>query len=262
MLLMLALSSVASAQSLTLLREVKMPLPVSVSLDRYNRIYTGDEKGNVLQYDSTGKVLLQYSPPKVARLSLLEAWPTTKVFAFSRDFQQYTLLDRFLTPIGQYVFNEDQVGFARVATLAADGNLWLFDESEFSVKKFDLPSQTITLRAPMNRVLDARDYDINFLREYQNLLLINDRNSGLLVFDNLGNYKKKLPFKGLTYFGLLNDEVYFLQGNEVHYFHLYTFQERALALPKDVQPKQILAFEDKLAVFTADRMQIFRVRKE
>jgi hypothetical protein len=256
------MSGPATAQRLTLLREVKMNAPVIVSLDRYYRIYTGDEKGNVIQYDSTGKLLLQYSPPKVARLSLLEAWPTTQIFAFSRDFQQVTLLDRFLTPIGQYAFSEDQVGFARVATLAADGNLWLFDESEFSVKKFDLTSQTITLRAPMNRVLDARDYDINFLREYQNLLLINDRNSGLLVFDNLGNYKKKLPFKGLTYFGLLNDEVYFLQGNEVHYFHLYSFQERSMTLPKDVQPQQVLAFEDKLIVFTSDRMRLFQIRKE
>jgi len=114
----------------------------------------------------------------------------------------------------------------------------------------------------MNRVLDARDYDINFMREYHNVLLINDRNAGLLVFDNLGNYKKKLPFKGLTYFGFLNDEVYFLQGHEVHYFHLYTFQERSLALPKDLQVRQVLAFEDKLVVFTADRMQLFQVRKE
>lgn len=252
---------ISQAQPLELLREVKIQPPAAVSLDRYNRIFVGDEKGNVNQYDAEGKFLLTYSPPKVVRLSLLEAWNTTKIFAFSRDFQQYTLLDRFLVPIGQYSLDETSVGFARVASLSADENLWVFDEVDFSLKKLLLRTGAVSIHAPMNQILDARDYDLAFLREYQNLLFISDRNSGLLVFDNLGNYRKKLPFKGLSSFGMRNEEVYFLQGNEVHFFHLYTFAERSLALPAGQKANHVLAFEDRLVVFSGEWMRIYRVLK-
>jgi hypothetical protein len=253
---------ISQAQSLELLREVKIQSPASVSLDRYNHIFVGDERGNVNQYDAEGKFLLTYSPPKVVRLSLLEAWNTTKIFTFSRDFQQYTLLDRFLTPIGQYSLDETTVGFARVASLSADDNLWLFDEVDFSLKKLLLRTGAVSINAPMNRILDARDYDLAFLREYQHMLFISDRNSGLLVFDNLGNYRKKLPFKGLSSFGMLNEEVYFLQGSEVHFFHLYTFAERSLTLPEGMKPNHVLAFEDRLVLFSGDQMRIYRVLKQ
>jgi hypothetical protein len=253
---------IGQAQSLELLREVKIPTPASVSLDRYNRIFVGNEKGNVDQYDAEGKFLLTYSPPKQVRLSLLEAWNTTKIFAFSRDFQQYTLLDRFLAPIGQYSLDESGIGFARVASLAADDNLWLFDETDFSLKKLDLRNGSVSINAPMTQILDTRDYDLTFMREYQNMLLISDRNSGLLVFDNLGNYRKKLPFRGVSSFGMLNEEVYFLQGNQVRFFHLYTFGERSLELPEGIKTIQVLAFEDRLVLFSGNQMRIYRILKQ
>ncbi|MES2731868.1 MAG: hypothetical protein V4714_08970 [Bacteroidota bacterium] len=258
----LAMVTASNAQSLELLREVKIQTSVSVSLDRYNRIFVGDEKGNINQYDTLGKVLLTYSPSRVVRFSLIEAWKTTKVFAFSRDLQQYTLLDRFLVPIGQYPLDENNMGFARIATLSADDNLWLFDEVDFSLKKYDWRSQAITINAPMNLVLDTRDYDLNFMREYQNMLFINDRNSGILVFDNLGNYKKKLYFKGLTAFGMLNEELYFLQDNQLRFFHLYNFTERALNLPATIgrEIRQVLVFENKVVLFYHDTMAIYQMR--
>ncbi len=249
---------VAEAQPLELVKEVKTGRPVCVSLDRNSRIFISDEKGNINQYDANGNFLLNYSPPKVGRISLLEAWKTVQVFAFYRDLQQYTLLDRFLNSLSQNRVDEDKLGFVRVATMAADDNLWVFDEVDFSLKKYGLRNQTILLNAPLNLVLDARDYDINFMREYQNSLFINDRNSGILVFDNLGNYRKKLPFEGLTSFGLFHDELYFLVSDQVHFFHLYNLTERIIALPAGRKPLQVLVLEDRLVLFEESGMAIYR----
>lgn len=250
----------AEAQPLELVKEVKTSHPVCVSADRNGRIFISDEKGNINQYDANGNFLLNYSPPKVGRISLLESWKTVQIFAFYRDLQQYTLLDRFLNPLSQNRIDEDKLGFARVATLAADDNLWVFDEVDFSLKKYGLRNQTVLINAPLNLVLDAKDYDINFMREYQNALFINDRNSGILVFDNLGNYRKKLPFEGLTYFGMLNDELYFLVNNQVHFFHLYNFTERTVPLPVERKPLQVLVLEDRLVLFEESGMAIYRFK--
>jgi len=118
----------------------------------------------------------------------------------------------------------------------------------------------LLLNAPLNLVLDAKDYDINFMREYQNTLFINDRNSGILVFDNLGNYRKKLPFVGLTSFGVINDELYFLVSNQVHFFHLYNFTERTMTLPAGRNPLQVLVLEDRVVLFEEGGIAIYRFK--
>ncbi|MBC7922905.1 MAG: hypothetical protein H7Z75_17650 [Ferruginibacter sp.] len=256
--------SPAGAQTWQLIREVRLPPPVRVSVDRYHRIFVGDAEGGIRQYDGDGQLLLTYSPPKVGAISLLEAWNTTKIFAFSRDLQQYTLLDRFLAPLTQNELDPDRIGFARNATLAADDQLWVLDDTDFSLKKYDPRTQTVTLNAPLNRVLDGREYDLTFLREYQNVLFLNDRHAGILVFDNLGNYRKTLPFAGLDYFGLLNEELYFLRENRIHFFHLYASTERTLDLPTQQpgrQARYALVFENRVVLFYGEAMAIYRMEK-
>lgn len=261
-LLLFLLSISSFCQQLELVSEVAIATPTSVSLDRYNHIFVADAKGNVTQYDENGKSLLRFSPSRVSGISLIEAWKSVQLFVFYRDFQQYTFLDRFLSPLQQSTMDENVVGFARIATVSSDDNLWIFDDTDFSLKKYDLQSQSITIHSPLGLVLDTKDYDITFMREYQNMLLISDRNTGILVFDNLGNYKKKLPFKGLAFFGLLNEELYFTDESQVRFFHLYNLTERTIALPKaSASALRVLAFDDKLALLYKEKLVIYRIKK-
>jgi hypothetical protein len=232
-----------------------------VSQDRYGNVYVVEQEGVIHQIDSLGKKQLVYSPPMVADITLFEARSTVRLFAFYRDLQRFTLLNRFLTPIESYKFDEEQIRFVRVATLSSDNQLWLVDDVDFSIKKFDKNFNNITLRTPLDLLFEEKDYDINYICEYQNQLFLNDRNTGILVFDNLGNFKTKIELKqGTNYFNFLEEELYFFENGEVSFFHLYTNSQRKMRLPKiDKEIIRVLLQKSNVFIFTKNELFIFQI---
>ncbi|QHT68020.1 hypothetical protein GXP67_15905 [Rhodocytophaga rosea] len=249
------------AQQLTLLKETNIANPVAVSADRYGNIIVGDAKGNVHKYDSTGVLLQTFSSPNTATISSIEAWPSLQILIFYRDIQQFSVLNRFLTPtLLSAPIHQEVAGFARAATLGSQENIWLFDDIELSLKKYNLATRKIDTNTPLSLILGDSEYAVNFMREYQNNLYLNDRNSGILVFDNLGNYKKNLHFADLTYFSFFENELYFTKDNTIYLFNLYTLSERQIKLPVGASYKYSLFAGAKLFLFTHKAMRIYLVK--
>lgn len=238
---------------------------LKVSQDRYYNFYVADERGNLFKYDSLGNELLRYSPQRKADITLIEAWRTVNIFLFYRELQEYTLLDRFLTNSnGNFKFvnevenNEKSIGFARLATLSSDNNLWVFDDEDFSLKKYDTKINRTILNTSLDLILDAQYYDLNFIREYQNLVFINDKNSGILVFDNLGNYKNKLPFKGLNYFNFLDNSIYFIQNGKLVLYDLYKGGRKEFPLPEGKAYNYVLLSHSMAYLAGKDFVDLYR----
>lgn len=229
--------------------------PHRFSCDNYKNILITDINGLLYKYDSLGKLQNTFSPPKRCKVSLLEAGRNMNIFLFYDYFQEYLFLDRFFTQTETLELPRDRVGFARIATVALDNNLWLFDDLSFSLKKFNTRAYKVDLTTSLDLILDASDYDISFMREYQNQLFLVDKNSGILVFDNLGNYKTKLPFKGVNWFGFLEDEMYFVQDGELVLYNLYTYKEKRMALP--VKASVVLLYEHKAYITIENKILIY-----
>lgn len=231
------------------------------SQDSYGNLYISDKKGNINKYDSTGKFLLNYSPQKLGNVTLIEAANTIKIFVFYRDFQEYVMLERFLGPMPNSSLNQDEVGFARQATLSSDYNVWLIDETDFSLKRYDRQFNKVLNKTSLDLLLDARDYDITFLREYQSNLFICDRLSGILVFDSFGSYKKKIPFKGIDFFAFHEDELYYLQNDTLRFFHLYLFSTHQIALPKGNKYSSVFVHNKRIFAVKPEGIDIYSITK-
>ncbi|NJO03597.1 MAG: hypothetical protein HC880_19655 [Bacteroidia bacterium] len=248
------------AQSLKLLHKVPIGKPTAISVDKRRLLYISDEQGNVYQYDTTGQRLLNFSPPRPRDVSLLEAWQSLRIFLFYREYQEYTLLDRFLTPPATqaaYQFNPEQIGFAQVATMAADNNLWVLDNRDFSLKKYDPIREMTLVHTALDLVLDPSNYDINFIREYQNILLINDRQQGILLFDNLGNYQRTLPYPNLNYLGVTQNALCFLQGTNLCFYDLYQGHEYKIKLPQEPEWLFATLVGNRIAALSRNHLFIF-----
>ncbi len=232
------------------------------SIDRFDRLYVSDARQNVLQLDTLGKVISTFSPPIQGRVAMVEAWSPAKITVFYDDRQRVQLLDRFLTPLGLADLREYTDGTVRAATLAADDRLWLFDETTFRLLKVDTRYTRIAHETPLELILERQQRDITFLREYQSKLYMVDRQSGIYVFDNMGNYQKRIAVPHLAYVGFLGDELYYLSGNQLHFQHLYTLQTRTVALPESSTPyRQVLAGDKFLYLITQDTLLALRWRK-
>lgn len=224
--------------------------------DRYGNIYICDKQYNITKYSPEGQQEEIYSPQRFAEITSFEAWSSINLLLFYKDYQEYVLLDRFLTAKGSATFNPDVVGFARVATLSYDNNIWLIDDQDFSLKKYDIKYSALLVNNPLDLVLNPETYDIASLREYQNNLYANDKNSGILVFDNLGNYKKTIPAKGIEKMGFYKEELYYLAGDTIHFHGLYLPTERKEPLPESLAINHVLLTDNAYYFFEKNKMHI------
>lgn len=244
----------------SLVRTIKLAKPGAASLDRRGNVYVADAQDNVHQYGPDGQALNTYSPPLPGHTAQIEAWNTSKVLVFYDDRQEILFLDRFMAPITQVRLGDFLDGMVRVATLASDDRIWLFNESDLSLRQFDPTPQRQGITTPLDLIIGRSKPDFRFLRQYQNNIYLVDRTSGIFVFDNLGNYRKKLPFTGLTTIGFRADELYYLKDGQVSFFHLYNFAERTLPLPATGEPvQQVLLGELYAYVITPAGLAVYKL---
>ncbi|TXK49383.1 hypothetical protein FVR03_06505 [Pontibacter qinzhouensis] len=232
--------------------------PIAVSVDRNNSIYIVDRNRNLTKLDSLGQVQVVFSPPSKGRPSSVEAWNPMKVLLFYEDRQEIMLLDRFMRPISQTSLADyGYTGTIKAATLSSDDSFWIYNESDFTLSKLDQRFRKANIETSLGLILDRERLDVRQLREYQNMLYMLDANGGVFIFDNLGNYKSKLPVAGLSYFNFKENELYYLKDNRLHFYDLYKQQTRSINLPEEKNYRYALTGNRHIYLFTDKEVEIY-----
>jgi hypothetical protein len=258
LLLLLTGARISFAQQFSLVQSLAIGQPQAVSIDRLGQVYVSDQKNNLYKFSPQGQRLFTFSPAQQGRLAFVEAWNPVKTLLFYDDRQQIVLLDRFLTPITSLRLADLTDGLIRLATLAQDDQFWILNETELRLDKIDFRYPDSRLSTRLNQLLDPARHDFRLLREYQNHLYLLDRNSGIYIFDNMGNYKKKLPIKGLAYLGFKGDEAYYLKNGQLVFLNLYTLQQRAFPLPAAKAYQLVLVGDKTVHLFSATHLDVYR----
>ena len=244
-----------------LLNKVSLTEADKLSIDPYSSVYVSDHSGNIRRYDSTGVLQLTYSPTKKGQVTLLESWRYVNTFVYFRNFQTYLILDRFLNSTSSLAIDNANIGFARLATFSQDNNLWIVDEGDFSLIKFNTTFNKVELKTNLDLLLDPELYDLTFMREYQNLVFLSDKNSGILIFDNLGNYKNKISAKDLEYFSFNGDELVYIQDGKLKLYDIYKARERSVRLPEGIKPSYVVMSNTRIFFLTPTQLFIYQAPK-
>lgn len=243
------------AQHFEVMREVAIPAYTCVSQDRKGNVFLGDAEGVVRRLDSLGKEDLVFAPPQVAEVSQLEAQAGLRIFVFYREPQCYTFLNRFLTEKSQYCLNTPEIGFVQVMALGADNNFWIFDNSRFTLKKYNPQADVLMLDTPLDLVLDPSNYAITQMREYQNRLYLLNEKKEILIFDNLGNYQQTLVAKDWLFFNFFKESIFTVIDNQLIISDLYKNKQQSIALPSGQNWQFALALkQDEWIGFTKEKM--------
>lgn len=258
---MLSGSIVLQGQTLTKVKSVKLDnRVVHASTDRQGNLYIASNNGDIDRFDKDANLAYHFSPDKKGNATLMEAWQGLRTFVFYRDFQQYLFLDRFLNNSTPFDIGNGLSTYFELGTIAGDNNLWLIDQQELTLKKLDIEISEFLIETPFNLNLDPDNFELTFMREYQNLLFISDKSSGVLVFDNLGNYLENLPITNLRHFSFFDNELLGLNatGDKVKQIDIYTKKERELSLP---EPSYQFVFMEnsRLYCIAAKRIDIFKM---
>jgi hypothetical protein len=204
-----------------------------MSVDWLGNIYLADGSGNIDKYSDKGQKLERFSPSKKGKITVLEAWNPLKIFVFYSGLQQYAFLDRFLINDNRFDLKNIST-FVGMSTNSLDNNIWLVDYADFSLKKYNMNFNQIVINRPFDLLLDPKNYDITHMREYQNLLFVSDSKTGILVFDNLGNYLQTIKDRGVHYFNFNGDQVYYILNHQLVQRNIYSDVDNRVSLPNDV----------------------------
>jgi len=245
-------------EKLQFVRSTGIDSPTKVSVDRAGNIYVADRTGTLLLFGPDGKKKLDYSPPHPAGITLLEAWQGLRIFLFFRDMQQYAFLDRFLAnQQGNYDFAN--IGFVEMAAPSYDNNVWLIDQTDFSMKKYGVFQQATLSATPFDLLLDPEHYEISFIKEYQNKVFVGDKNSGILLFDNLGNFIRKYDQPGISEFNFFENKIYFIDKNRILLIDLYDDSRQIIPLPPAKNYRHLIIYEKRYYLFDENGMDIYKL---
>lgn len=166
-----------------------------VSFDTKDNLYASTSNGDIYQFNPLGKQINLYSPERQGRLQQLEAAWTVNIFSFSVDLQEYRILDRFLNPLSSGRFQLADISLAKAATLGNNNIVWVWDESDLSLKSLDYLRKLVIQSQPLNLILNSENLEVTEIREIKNRLFMNLPNEGVFIFDNQGNLMKKIDLK-------------------------------------------------------------------
>ena len=250
----------ATSQDWSLISEQKLEFKVEVcSIDRFGNIYLSDSRGNIRKLDPLGNIMAQFAPPQYGELSVLESWATLRIFLFYDDLQQYGFLDRFLNPAEFLAIPPNLFGLIILAAPSSDNQLWLLDSRPLNLYKFDINFNSITLSQPLYQLSDTSEVKPYHLIEYQNRVYLGDGDSGILVFDNLGNYLQTLPKPGAERFYPWRETLYHLSQNKLRLLSIYDKNEQVIELPDpETAYRHVLISEDKVVLLSDEKMFIYR----
>lgn len=228
-------------------------------VDNLQNIYLFDERNELVKYTADGREQFRYPNSTLGTIASIDASNPLLLLVFFPDYQNVLLLDRTLSPAGQ--FNLFRAGLFEVTAvaMATDNHLWAFDAAEFRLKKLDRFGEVLLQSADLSLVLGKTIRPIA-MREHDQQVFVNDPKEGILVFDAFGKYLKTLPLKEVTDFHFAGTEMRYLQKGQFKAFDLQLLQERAIQLPDEVkQPKTVRVVGDRLFVLTAAGLKAYRL---
>ena len=92
---------------------------------------------------------------------MLEAGHGFQIFAFYNDFQEYAILDRFLTRDTRYSLSQTSANYVDNCTFSRDQNLWAFEENQMRLVKINLSVREVEIEVPLEFIIDSQDHEIS-----------------------------------------------------------------------------------------------------
>ncbi|ERM84441.1 hypothetical protein P872_25125 [Rhodonellum psychrophilum GCM71 = DSM 17998] len=248
------------AQTSTWNQHANIPLERihQVSMDNQGFIFVANLEGNISQFDRDGNFQNIFSPSRQGRLSQLEASWTVNIFTFSTDLQEYRILDRFLNPITENKIQQDNIFLAKAATLGNNNIIWVFDESDFSLKQLDYRRNLVIQQQPLNLVLKNSDLEIIEIKEYQNMVFLNIKNEGVYIFDNQANFIRSLPIVLDLKLSFWKNNLVFISKGEIILMNFQSGIQEKIPLPANSNSKNILVNPNSVLLFDPGQISIYK----
>lgn len=228
---------------------------VSLDVDHLGSFYLV-EKGSITKLQPSASRSASFQPTANNRLQFDPSNPL-KPIVYDPHLLTITLLDNEMSSIG--TLNLSSLGFIGVPAVcrAADEAIWIYDNIFHELKKVKLSGEVQLAGTNLLQQLRSAP-QINFIRQHDQHVFLNDSVNGILVCDLYGNYDRLIPIRGLKKFTLYNDHIVYFRNNSVYLYNLQSLKTDSLELPDVETLTDAVTNGDQVMILSKNTLSLYR----
>jgi hypothetical protein len=217
------------AQPQKKMKEFKPGVIENVAIDRLGDFFLIFKNGEIKKYDANGKVLAALLADRNTGAektpTLIEPWFHPAIFTYYRQMQSYLKYDRNFQNPETHMLDPAIAISPLLACPTNDNKLLVLDGADYSIKKVNPVNNEVTAEFYVDTV--ATKPNFVYMREYQNLIFLLDKNTGIVIYNIVGRKINQLKTDASN-FGFFGEELYFIQQDKIVFFDLYTEKIRVV----------------------------------
>jgi hypothetical protein len=208
-------------------------IPIHASFlttDQFSNCYIISDN-QLLEYDSLGKYLANYSDKTLGSLTSIDASNPMKVELFYRDLRQVVMLDNKLAFTTSINFIDLDIQQPLVICNSYNDALWVYDQQDFQLKRIE---STLQITQQSGNITQVLGYDLKptSMIEDNKWLYMNNPETGILVFDYYGSYYKTIPILNIISFQIIDNKLVYYKENSFVSYDMHSFQDKLISMPK------------------------------
>ncbi len=256
--LFLALSMRAQSSDSFLLVQT-LPLPATfATTDNLGNLYILGPDNALEKYNAEGRRLARYSNNRLGPATSVDAANPLKLVIWYAEFRTVVFLDRSLTELGTLLLDAAGFDLVRNVAMSFDGNLWVYDEALFKLKKISPEGLTLFETPALNQLLTLPP-TADGLKEIGNQVYLADQRQGVFVFDQYAALLTTWTDKSKDFYAVEGRQ-YFLTDTALRIRTTRPFMETNVVLPEVVNEKSRFRLnEQRLLIWDERGVRVYRV---
>src|SRR5580658_6709298 len=108
-----------------------------ITTDAQGSIYIVDNDNTLTKYDSTGKVLFNYSHKTFGNITNVDVFNPLKPLIYYSSLHNIVILDNTLSYVNEILLGDKMLILVPVICRSSDNNIWLLDLQDNNLKEID-----------------------------------------------------------------------------------------------------------------------------
>lgn len=240
-----------SQNQLIKIKEWSTPEITSLSIDRIGDFFLIHKKGGITKYDPDGNMVA--SLPK-KKPTLIEPWYHPSIFIYERKTQKYFSFGRYFENVQEHNLAPEFAIEPWLVCPTHDNRLWILDRADYSLKKVNPLSHEVINEFKLHT--ESSTPEFTDLKEYQNLLFLQEKNGGIWIVNTLGNLITKIEMENPGNFSFFGQQLYYLENNTIKFFNLLTEEREEIPLTGEMK-FALVTDERILTVSTSNQVSLY-----
>ncbi len=226
--------------------------------------FTTDKMGNayvivlnqLLKFDPDGKPVSNFSHNTSGALRYADCSDPLKLVLFYPDFSRVITLNNKLAQ--ESAIELRALGFVFPSLVCQSSNLgyWVFDLTEFQLKKID-PSLQVIYESGNLQQLTGMTLKPTILTESDNYVYLNDPENGILIFDQYGVYFKTIPLKGIRSLQVREQLLFYVRNNAFYSYDQKKIEETEIKIPAHDSLLSARIEQNRLYLLSSTKLSIY-----